>query len=376
MKVSLRRVAKYGCADFAPVRAALSEMGAKYVALEHQTDYIFVRPDADGGRIKVRDERNGSCLVYVYARSAEESEIEFDYYEFRDPQLVPLLQSLYGEPIVVRKEREIWSDRHLIFHLDRVAEVGQLFEIEALDRAEAAAANPYVEKLGPLMLGRLEGSNEDQLRSRKRSPFASGIQADESACRFERQAKRVTAILKSSPLLEKLLLEAPRLGLRNYYIGAGCIAQTVWNSMCGLPPEYGINDIDLVYYDPDLSAGKEERVARQARERFAALPVRLDVKNQARVHLWYERRFGYPIRPYRTLEEAIDSWPTTATAVGVRADGRCGDWSVYAPFGLDDLFGFIVRPNKAQITQSIYEQKVSRWVALWPGLSIVPWNSD
>src|ERR1700730_3374080 len=38
----------------------------------------------------------------------------------------------------------------------------------------------------------------------------------------------------------------------------------------------------------------------------------------ARVHLWYEDRFGYALKPYLSSADAIATFPTTATAVGVR----------------------------------------------------------
>src|SRR5690606_17633631 len=93
---------------------------------------------------------------------------------------------------------------------------------------------------------------------------------------------------------------------------------------------------------------------------------------EARVHLWYEARFGYPIRPYRSMEDAIRSFPTTATAVGVRPEA--GGLRIFAPFGLSDLFGLTVRANPAQITRAIYEAKTSRWLALWPRLRVTPWE--
>ena len=46
---------------------------------------------------------------------------------------------------------------------------------------------------------------------------------------------------------------------------------------------------------------------------------------------------------------------------------------MYAPYGLNDLFGMIVRPNKLQITEVIYQQKVTRWKTCWPSLQIVGW---
>jgi len=82
----------------------------------------------------------------------------------------------------------------------------------------------------------------------------------------------------------------------------------------------------------------------------------IDVKNQARVHLWYEKHFAYAIKPYPSLEAAINTWPTTVTTLEARRDAH-GKWIVYAPFGLNDLFGMVVIANKAQITQEIYERK-------------------
>src|SRR5262249_30833403 len=97
-----------------------------------------------------------------------------------------------------------------------------------------------------------------------------------------------------------------------------------------------------------------------------------DVKNEARVHLWYQAKFGYPIVPYSSSAEAIATFPTTATAVGVRC--RDGKFECCTPFGLDDLFGLVVRPNKIQITSAIYETKIERWRPLWPQLTFMPWD--
>lgn len=138
-----------------------------------------------------------------------------------------------------------------------------------------------------------------------------------------------------------------------------------------MPLNDGIKDIDFVYFDNDLSEQKEDETKGEVERLFSEWPFKIDVKNQARVHLWYKDRFGYEIKPYRSLEEAINTWPTTATSLGARITD--GEWQVYAPFGLEDLFGMIVRPNKAQITKEIYENKVRRWKAHWDKLTIVEW---
>ena len=99
--------------------------------------------------------------------------------------------------------------------------------------------------------------------------------------------------------------------------------------------------------------------------------ARLDVTNEARVHTWYEQRFGRPLSPYRSTEHAIATWPTTATSVGVRSDDN--GFKVCAPFGLTDLFAMVVRPNVTLVSQATYEAKAERWRQIWPRLTVLPW---
>jgi hypothetical protein len=150
------------------------------------------------------------------------------------------------------------------------------------------------------------------------------------------------------------------------------VAQTVWNVAHGKAPGADILDYDLVYYDADPSEARERRIQCEARALVADLPIELDVTNEARVHLWYPRQFGYGIQPYQSTEDAIGTWPTTATAIGVRPRGR--GLEVWAPFGTDDLFNLVVRPNRVQITPEIYDAKVARWVTRWPSLVALTWE--
>lgn len=185
------------------------------------------------------------------------------------------------------------------------------------------------------------------------------------------QVKALKKVLQYNQTLCRVAEESEKLGLTNYYLGAGCIAQSVWNYQNGNPTLHGIDDIDFVYYDDDLSLEAENSVVEAVKKRFSDCPLRIDVKNQARVHIWYWSHFGYDIAPYNSLESAINTWPTTATAIGIRQVN--GQLKVYAPYGLNDLFSQIVRPNKLQITQEIYEKKVNKWLRNWPSLTIVPW---
>ena len=190
---------------------------------------------------------------------------------------------------------------------------------------------------------------------------------------LQSQLKAIETIVLQNSALQTILERAPGLSLPNWYLGAGCISQTAWNYFSGRDILDNINDADLVYFDDtDLSFEAEDRRIHLGRELFSDVPIHVDLKNQARVYLWYERHFGYSIQPYQSVEEAIRNWPTTATAVAVKYDDK-GVFTVYAPYGLNDLFRMIARPNKMQITEEIYMDKVNRWKACWPNLRVIPW---
>jgi hypothetical protein len=60
--------------------------------------------------------------------------------------------------------------------------------------------------------------------------------------------------------------------------------------------------------------------------------------------------------------------PAMVGAVGIRPTPSA--LSIFALFGLSDLFGLVVRPNKTQITRAIYEKNAARWRSFWPELRI------
>jgi hypothetical protein len=194
------------------------------------------------------------------------------------------------------------------------------------------------------------------------------------AAPLHRQVQYLEDGLKQNPVAQAVLAVGADLGLPNWYFGAGGVAQTVWNLQRGFEAAAGIKDYDLVYLDPtDLSDESERQIEEEVVRRLSHLDVVVDVKNEARVHLWYVERFGRHLEPYASTEDAIATWPTTASSVGVRRDGD--GFVVCAPFGLADLLGMVARPNKTIVTRDVYEEKVSRWAARWPRLRIITWRT-
>ena len=105
---------------------------------------------------------------------------------------------------------------------------------------------------------------------------------------------------------------------------------------------------------PPVSRRRDQAVeaALQAR----SPEVTWDIKNQAAVHLWYEKRFGFPVLPLRSVEEGIATFPETATSVGVRLTDD-GDLYFHAPLGLQDLFDLALRRNPRRVTPEVFTRR-------------------
>ena len=190
---------------------------------------------------------------------------------------------------------------------------------------------------------------------------------------LQKQIDNLKSILAKSYVVSSVLELAPKLNLPNWYLGAGAICQTVWNELHGFPLEQGIKDCDVVYFDTDISEKAQDHFVQSSKKIFAKLPIEVEITNEARVHLWYEEQFGKAISPYTSTEDAINTWPTTASSVGVRYEGD--KFVVYAPCGLNDMMRQIIRPNKGLITKEVYEKKAKRWQQAWPKLTTIPWDA-
>lgn len=183
-------------------------------------------------------------------------------------------------------------------------------------------------------------------------------------------------VICTNPVVVEVLDRARELGLNDWYLTAGGLFQTVWNHAAGNDPESGIRDYDFFYFDDtDLSYEAEDSVIGRAAELFADLAADVEVRNQARVHLWYEDHFGVPLRPYLSTEDAIDHFVSTTCCFGVRTEPD-GTQRVYAPHGYEDVFDGVIRPNPLLPMREVYESKAARWTSVWPSLTVVPWPNQ
>ena len=182
---------------------------------------------------------------------------------------------------------------------------------------------------------------------------------------------RLVALARATPWFMRALGHVRALGLPAWCVGAGAVRNMVWDALHGHATPSALADIDVAHFDAgDLSPACDARLQRRLQSMAPGSPW--EVTNQAGVHLWFERHFGHPVSPLRSLDEAVASWPEYATAVGLWLDG--GDRvHVIAPHGLDDLFGMVVRRNPVRVSAETYRERVAgkRYALRWPRVVVV-----
>jgi hypothetical protein len=188
------------------------------------------------------------------------------------------------------------------------------------------------------------------------------------------QRAALAAIVRSSPLLMEVLRGLRDDGLADHLLVAGAIYNLVWNRLTGRPDLTGINDIDVFYFDDrDLSYEAEDLVIRRLAARFAHLPLPVQVRNQARVHLWFPQKFGVPFAPLRSSGEMLGRYASRTHAVAARLEAD-DSLTIVAPFGLDDIFSFRITPNPVLMNKPAHDAKGARAKSVWPELTVVPWE--
>jgi uncharacterized protein len=183
-------------------------------------------------------------------------------------------------------------------------------------------------------------------------------------------AKAFVSLALRNPANDSILSALDALRLADAWLVSGCLVQSAWNALTDRPISYGIDDYDVFYFDSDTSWDSEDRVIKRFDPIARELNVTIQVRNQARVHLWYQQKFGARYPPLACSTEGIDRFLTRNTKVGIRRDG--GRDQVYAPDGFDDIARLLITPNRsANFSRERYLEKAARWMSLWPELTLI-----
>lgn len=179
------------------------------------------------------------------------------------------------------------------------------------------------------------------------------------------EAKLISIVRNQSWLMD-VLRAARDLELPDWFIAAGAIRNTVWNTLHNYSGNIKLNDIDLIYFDSkNLETKKEKESESELSKLFPELIF--EVINQARAHTFTE---GRPIAT--SSLDSVSYWTETPTCVGIRLE-KDDSLTICAPYGLKDLFELRVRPVPVPKRDlRLYEErkKNKQWAKTWPKLQI------
>lgn len=130
MSINIEIKAK--CANHKKIREILAAEGAIYKGTDHQIDTYF---KVNNGRLKLREGNIENNLIY-YDREDIKGPKKSDYILYKtdlDSSLKEVLTKSLGVFIIVDKQREIYFINNIKFHIDKVKDLGEFVEIEAID---------------------------------------------------------------------------------------------------------------------------------------------------------------------------------------------------------------------------------------------------
>jgi hypothetical protein len=172
----------------------------------------------------------------------------------------------------------------------------------------------------------------------------------------------------------RILERLPILGLPQTCLVAGCVWQPYLNHRSGHGLADQINDYDVFYYErSDLSFDAEDRAIKRAAVLFQDIDAVIELRNQARIHLWYPDRFGVACPEMTSAADAIGRFPVLGTCLGLTS-GRDGGVMAIAPYGWGDLLNGILRPNPDCVDPSAFARKALSYRQRWPWLRVESGN--
>jgi hypothetical protein len=152
------------------------------------------------------------------------------------------------------------------------------------------------------------------------------------------------------------ILEAVRMcNPPDWLVGTGVIRNLVRDHLHQYQTSTPLADVDVIFFDSqDMRPERDRLVQQQLAQRLPH--VTWEATNQAAVHLWYKAVFGFSVPAFHSSEEAVGTWPETATSVAVRLLPT-DEIYIVAPCGLADLFNMVLRRNPRRVTQELFMQR-------------------
>ncbi|GGE23664.1 nucleotidyltransferase family protein [Streptococcus himalayensis] len=171
---------------------------------------------------------------------------------------------------------------------------------------------------------------------------------------------------REDPSIMEILSIIRDLGLRDAWLCAGSVRNFIWNSLSGHSAFDRTTDVDVIFFDPDISYEETCVIEASLKENYPEFLW--EVKNQVYMHVHSPHT-----KPYKSSQDAMSRYPERCTAVGLRLLNN-DELDLFAPYGLEDIVNFRLHPtphfleNDARL--ALYHERISQknWVQKWPSL--------
>ena len=174
------------------------------------------------------------------------------------------------------------------------------------------------------------------------------------------------AIQLNSDLM-KILTIIRDLELKDSWLAAGSIRNFIWNLLSDKPAFDCETDVDVIFFDPDVSYEETLAIESKLREDFPQ--YQWELKNQVYMH-----QHSPHTAPYTSSRDAMSKYPERCTAIGLRLNADA-TLEFFAPYGLEDILNFQVAPTphflENEDRMKLYLKRLSKknWQEKWKNLT-------
>ena len=167
--------------------------------------------------------------------------------------------------------------------------------------------------------------------------------------------------------LMKILIIIRNLGLKDSWLAAGSVRNFIWNLLSDKSPFDRGTDVDVIFFDPDVSYEETVSLEKKLREDFPQ--YQWELKNQVYMH-----QHSPHTVPYTSSRDAMSKYPERCTAIGLRLN-EGSTLELFAPYGLEDILKFQVHPTphflENEDRMKLYQTRLSKknWQEKWKNLT-------
>ncbi len=191
--------------------------------------------------------------------------------------------------------------------------------------------------------------------------------------------QEILEAFRENPDMMAILTIIRDLGLKDSWLAAGSVRNFIWNLLSDKSPFDFETDVDVIFFDPDISYEETLLLEKKLREDFPQ--YQWELKNQVYMHQhqWelknqvYMHQHSPHTAFYTSSRDAMSKYPERCTAVGLRLNEE-SDFELYVPYGLEDILNFQVRPTphflENEDRMELYQTRLFKknWQEKWKNL--------